>query len=334
MGTAWRALFRSAALAGVACLSLSPRVSVAAELQKIEIGIPGPLNTILAFWMADEADLYKQQGIAIAYKLTAGGSLGAAMLQSGAIQVMQAGLSSVVDIDSKGGDIRTIGSLSNVNRFTLFGAPGVRSAADLKGGTFAISTPGSETDTTATIMLEKLGLKRSDVIVKGFGAGEARLAALKSGAAKASPLNEPGSTRAKDQRLPILVDLASENFPWLFSSIVVSETWLRANRALAFRFMKATVEGNFLAVHDEARAKAVLARRLSLKNPTTVDIVYNDFKTGTPPTTEWTPRAVSNILKYVTPNSGKPSDYVDASLLQDLRREGFFDEMAKKYSQK
>jgi hypothetical protein len=98
------------------------------------------------------------------------------------------------------------------------------------------------------------------------------------------------------------------------------------------KFLKATIEGNYLAVHDRKRAEAVLARELKIDDPATVDIIYADFKAGTPPTTEPSPEAIADTLQYVRPNSGRGSDYVDDSLLQELRREGFFQKMEKTYA--
>jgi NitT/TauT family transport system substrate-binding protein len=322
---------RARLLTAVAILSIAAPQARAQQLKKIVIGIPSPLNTVLALWMADQAGFYKQQGLDAEFKATESGSHGAAMIQSGEIQVMQVGMSSVIDINRGGGDIRTIGSLSNVNRFTLFGAPGVKTSADLKGGAVAISGAGSETDTTTSIILDKLGLKRADVQIKEVGGGPARLASLKSGAVRASPLNEPSSTLARQQGLPVLVDLAAENFPWLLSSIVVKASYLQADRPTLLRFMKATVEGNYLAVHDKARAKEVLARELKIKDPATLNIIYEDFAAGTPVTTEPSAQAIADILQYVRPNTGKASDYIDDSLLRELRDEGFFDAMTRKY---
>jgi hypothetical protein len=45
-----------------------------------------------------------------------------------------------VKLNRAGGDLRLIGSLSNVIRFTFFSAPGVKTAADLKGGVVGVST--------------------------------------------------------------------------------------------------------------------------------------------------------------------------------------------------
>ncbi|MDB5643968.1 MAG: hypothetical protein JWN07_3285 [Hyphomicrobiales bacterium] len=310
-------------------LGLAP--ATAQTLDLVKIGIPSPLNTILAFWMADEAGFYKEQGIRVEFRTVEGGSRGAQMIRSGEIDVMQAGLSSVIEIDKQGGGVRTIGSLSNVNRFVLFGAPGVTKAADLKGGVVAISSFGSETDTTVAIALEKLGLKREDVKVQEFGGGGARLEALRSGAAKASPLNEPSATLARAAGVPVLVDLAAEKYPWLFSSIVVSEKALADKRDLLLRFMKATIEGNHLAMAQPARAKPVLARELKLKDAKLVDIIYDDFRAGSPPTTEPTPAAIDNVIRFNGANIARGGYYLDSSLLRDLRASGFFDELARKY---
>jgi NitT/TauT family transport system substrate-binding protein len=303
----------------------------AQTLDVVKIGIPSPLNTILAFWMADEAGFYKAQGIRVEFKIVEGGSRGAQMIRSGEIDVMQAGLSSVIQINKQGGDIRTIGSLSNVNRFVLFGATGVTKAADLKGGVVAISSFGSETDTTVAIALEKLGLKREDVRVQEFGGGGARLEALRAGKAQASPLNEPSATLARTAGTPVLVDLAAEKYPWLFSSIVVSEKAIAEKRPLLSRFMKATIEGNHLAIAQPDAAKPVLARELKLKDTKLVDIIYEDFRAGSPPTTEPTPDAINNVIRFNGADIARSGTYVDSSLLQDLRKQGFFDELGKKY---
>src|SRR5246127_974617 len=103
---------------------------------------------------------------------------------------MHVGLSSVVKVNQAGGDLLLIGSLSNVIRFTFFSAPGVKTAADLKGGVVGVSTFGSESDSTVTLALRNLGLTRDDVIVQEYGGGTKRLAAVKSGEIKATAINE------------------------------------------------------------------------------------------------------------------------------------------------
>ena len=48
------------------------------------------------------------------------------------------------------------------------------------------------------------------------------------------------------------------------------------------RFLKATIEGNYLALSDPARAKQILAKELKITDPKVLDITYEDFKAQSP----------------------------------------------------
>src|SRR5499427_2841413 len=217
--------------------------SPATAQQPIEVkaGISDPVNTVLAWYMARDAGFYAAQGLKVDIINMSGGSRGAAELQAGRLDVMHVGLSSVIRINRSGGDIRSIGSLSNVIRFTFFAAPAVRNAADLKGGVIGVSTFGSESDATVTLAMQRLGLTRGDVTVREYGGGMRRLEAVKAGEIKATAINEPLASLARAQGVHVLVDLVPEQIPWVFSSIVVRRTDIVGRRDLLLRFLKASI---------------------------------------------------------------------------------------------
>src|SRR5215813_9741135 len=239
----------------------------AAEMMRFKVGISEPVNTVLALWMAQATGLYTAEGLDVEIISMNGGSRGAEALQSGRIDAMHVGLSSVIKLNQDGGDLRTIASLSNVIRFTFFTAPGVRTAADLKGGAVGVSAFGSESDSTVTLALARLGLRRDDVVLKEYGGGMRRLEALKSGEIKGTAINEPVASLAHEAGLTAMVDLVAEKIPWLFSSIVVKASSLQGRRDVLVRFLKASIEGNYLALTDETRAKEVLARGARIIDP-------------------------------------------------------------------
>src|SRR5437660_10692398 len=105
----------------------------AAAQQEFKAGISDPVNTVLAWWMGDAAGFYGAQGLKVSILNMEGGSRGAAALRDGQLDAMHVGLSSVIRLNRAGGDLRLIGSLSNVVRFTFFSAPGVKTGAELKG---------------------------------------------------------------------------------------------------------------------------------------------------------------------------------------------------------
>src|SRR5713226_3393661 len=244
----------------------------AQERVMFRAGISDPVNTVLAWYVARDGGFYAAQGLEVEIVNMNGGSRGAAELQAGRLDVMHVGLSSVIRVNRAGGDIRTVGSLSNVIRFTFFSAPGVKNAADLKGGVIGVSTFGSESDSTVTLALARLGLTRNDVTLKEYGGGGRRLAAVKSGEIKATAVNEPITSMAREQGVHVLLDLVPEQIPWVFSGIVVRRGDVAGRREVFTRFLKATIEGNYLALADAKRAKDVLAAELKISDPKILDI--------------------------------------------------------------
>ena len=299
---------------------------------QIKAGISDPVNTVLAWYMARAAGLYAAQGLNVDILNMNGGSRGAEELQAGRIDLMHVGLSSVVKVNQSGGNLRVIGSLSNVIRFTFFSAPGVKTAADLKGGVVGVSTFGSESDSTVTLALQRLGLSRDDVIIKEYGGGLKRLEALKKGEIKATAINEPTASLAREQGVNVLVDLVPDQIPWLFSGVVVRKDDIAARRDLLTRFLKASIEGNYIALTDEKRAKAVLAKELKIGSPKVLDITYTDFKQQSPPNLEPSIEGAQNVLKQFPDVSQKVGDYIDGSLLDALKKDGFFAAMEQRYN--
>jgi ABC-type nitrate/sulfonate/bicarbonate transport system substrate-binding protein len=137
---------------------------------------------------------------------------------------------------------------------------------------------------------------------------------------------------ARERGLNPLVDLVAEHIPWLFSGVVVKKDYLDAHRDVLMRFVKATVEGNYLALTDEKRAKDVLAREAKITDPKILDISYEDFKQQSPANLEPVAAGADNVIaQFPAEVSRNVADYVDSSLLEGMRRDGFVTAMERKY---
>jgi ABC-type nitrate/sulfonate/bicarbonate transport system substrate-binding protein len=303
----------------------------AADPTELKVGVSDAADSVLALYMAQAGGFYAAQGLKVDIRSQGGGSRGTEELAAGHLDVMHVGLSSVIKLNRAGSDLRLIASLANTNRLSLFVAPGVTSPADLKGGVVAVSTFGSESDTTATLALQRLGLTRDDVVVKEYSVGASRLAALKSGEVKATTISEPGATLAREQGLKPMVDLLAEHVPWIFSALVVKRSDLQVRRALLKTFLKATIEGAYLGLTDANLAKQVLTKEVRITDPRFLEIGYDEYKMQTPPTLEPSRQGADNILAQLPGGSSKLDDYIDRSLLDELDREGFFTEIQHKY---
>jgi ABC-type nitrate/sulfonate/bicarbonate transport system substrate-binding protein len=321
-----RMLLVTAALFSAVSTSLS-----AAEPTQFKVGLSEAVNTALAIWMAQDAGFYQANSLNAEIINMNGGSRGAAELAAGRLDAMHVGLSSVVRLNKSGADLRVIAALANVIRFTFFSARGVTTGADLKGGVVGVSSFGSESDAIATLALQRLGLARNDVTLKEYGGGDRRLAALRSGEIKATAVNEPLTSMAREQGVHVLFDLVPERIPWLFTGIVVKQSTIESGRDVLTRFIRATAEGNYLALTDENRAKRVLAKQANITDPKILDISYADFKALSPPNIEPTEAAATNVLAQFPDASSSLDAYLDLGILKGLKNDGFFTTLQQKY---
>jgi len=296
-----------------------------------KVGEASPANTFFAIWMAEATGLYEQNGLDFEIVKMVGGSETGPALSTGRIQLMHIGMSSVVRANSADYDVTTIGSLSNVIRSTLFAGPGVNGIDDIKGNAVGISSSGSESELSTVVALQKLGLSRDDIKFQEIGVE--RLSHLKNGTVKATMLGEPLRSVAFAEGMTAICDLLADRMPWLYSGLVVDKKYLVENRDAVLRFMRATIEANYLAVSDANRAKPVMAKVLNITNDKNLDITYENFKTYTPLNAEPTVEGGKNIMATVVAanKSDDIDDYMDQSIHEELRDEGFFEAMKAKY---
>jgi ABC-type nitrate/sulfonate/bicarbonate transport system substrate-binding protein len=183
--------------------------------------------------------------------------------------------------------------------------------------------------------LRELGLARSDVTVIEAGGTLDRLEALRAGRIAATALNEPADSEAQKSGMPLLVDLKA-NLPWIFTAIVVDRRYIETHRATLLNVLRAYGEGIHLALSDEARAKRVLAAEFPGFSPEIVQITYDDFKARVPRDASPSQAGIATMLREfpalgIALKSANAADYVDPSLIEELRRDGFFAALQAKY---
>ena len=307
----------------------------AAEPVPFKIGIAAPTVNMLPLWIGQSSGIFAAHGLNVEIVNTDGGSRGLAEVGQGKLQAMTVGLSAVIDANGKGGDYRLIASGANTMSFRVFGASRITDADSLRGKKIGVSAFGSESDSAALLALKQMGLSRSDVTVVEAGGTLKRLQALKSGAIAATALNEPTDSQAERDRLPLLVDLRA-SLPWIFTAIVVDRKYLQSHRAEAKEFLRAYIESIYLALSNPQTAMLALANELKDFPPEVIEATYADFKNRAPRDAAPSREGAETMLREL-PALGVPvkskniADYVDDSLIEELRSEGFFDSVTKRY---
>jgi NitT/TauT family transport system substrate-binding protein len=308
---------------------------IAAAQTPFRIGISAPVVNILPVWMGEAGGFYGKEGLKVEVINMEGGTRGLQVLLSGEIQAMHVGLAPVVLANKQGADFRLVTSSVNTIPITMFSKAGM-TLKDLKGKNIGISTFGSETDIAVSILLKQQNLTRQDVTVSQIGGSSQRFAALVAGRIDVAPLIEPAITQGIERGLNPLIDLAAAKTPWIFDSVVVSNGYLQKNRDTLTRFVRAYVAGAYLALSTPEKAKEVIAQRFRTKDQKVIDATYNDFRRAMPRDAAPTLAGAQNVLEQLTAigteiGSRNPNDYLDLSIIEALKKAGYFDQMAKTY---
>jgi NitT/TauT family transport system substrate-binding protein len=327
--------FRTSVAALGLALAWSTTTVQAADPIPFKIGISAPVVTILPVWMGEAGGFYGREGLKVDVINMEGGTRGLQVLLSGEIQGMHVGLAPAVLANKQGADLRLVTSTCNTIPITMFTKAGV-GMGDLKGKTFGISTFGSETDIAISILLKKLGLTRQDVTVSQIGGSSQRFAALVAGRIDVAPLIEPAITLAKERGFNAIVDLAADKTPWIFDSVVVTSSYLQQNRATLARFVKAYIAGAYLALADQKKAEEVIAQKFKTNDPKVIAATYADFKRLMPLDAAPSREGAQNVLAQLEAigtdiGSRNVDDYLDLSVIQQLKQEGYFAQLEKTY---
>jgi len=161
-----------------------------------------------------------------------------------AVQVAQVGGSEVLSANAEGGDLVVVAQLAGVYPFVLEVAAKITSIADLKGKKIGVSSVGSSSDIATRAALKKLGLDPDkDVTIVPVGSAAQRTAAMLSGAIDAGVSQPPDSLAVEKAGFHVLYDLASQKLPSANTSVVVTRTFLTANKAVVQRYVDSLVQG-------------------------------------------------------------------------------------------
>jgi ABC-type nitrate/sulfonate/bicarbonate transport system substrate-binding protein len=157
-------------------------------------------------------------------------------------------------------------------------APGIQSAADLKGKAVGISRPGSSSDIATRVVLKKFGLDPDkDVTLVQTGSVSERAAAMQTGALQAAVASPPDTMAAERLGWHPLFDLAGLGLPAVTLGLVVQRTYRDTNHATLQAYVDSIVEGIARARGDRALSLQLLKGQLNIDSDADLNVTYDYF---------------------------------------------------------
>src|SRR5262245_7527252 len=281
-------------------------------------------------WIAQEGGIFKKHGLDVELLYVAGGSRAAQVVLAGEAPVAMFNGASVISANLAGADLVNLASGMNVLPFLLVVGSGVKQIEDLKGKKVAITRFASATDFALRFAAEKWTVKPDkDFAVLQLGGQPEMIAALKSGAVQGAMLNAEFAIMARREGFRDLVDVASLGLTFPGSGLNTSRLFIRNRRDLVLRVLRAYVESIHFGITQKKIAVGVFAKYLNSRDIPFLEAVHEmylgKYIPKIPyPSVESMKRALDDIAERdARAKSARAEQFIDASLMQELDKEGF-----------
>ena len=315
----------------VSCFS---SVAAAQELKRLRYGTT--ISTInLPVWVANESRLFLKHGLDPEVIMIQAGALTTMAIISGELQFSGAGAASVLAARIKGSDIALVACPADSDLVYLMARPEIKSAAELKGKSSAVTRLGSTTHFYLRSALKHAGLNpEKDVTILQLGTEYA--AALETGRIAAAALPFDLALPYVKKGWPVLLDLSKTDFVYPASCVVSSRAFVKEHPDTAERFLKAYIEAIHLTKRDPGAGERAYVKWLKPKDPMlakqAVEAYAGLFK-SVPRVTDRGIQAVLEELALSTPVPkemiGRPEYFRDNGPLDKLVSSGWINQLGK-----
>jgi NitT/TauT family transport system substrate-binding protein len=314
------------------CLGTLASVALAQDSQRLRYGTTNSIMN-LPVWVAQDARLFSKYGLTnVEVIFIQSGTLITMGVVSGELSFSGAGAASVIAARIKGGDVVLLACPVDADAVYLIARPGVKSAAELRGKTAAVTRLGSTTHFYLRSALRYAGLDPKDVKVLQLGLEFS--GALETGRIDAAALPFNLALPYLQRGWPVLLDLSKTDFAYPASCVVSSRAFIKANPGVVDHFLRAYVDSIHLIKKDRSLTERVFTKWLRQPDPEiakkTVQVYAELFK-RVPTVTDGGIKAVLEELAESSPVPkelmNRPDYFRDPAPVERLVKEGWVEQL-------
>jgi NitT/TauT family transport system substrate-binding protein len=282
-----------------------------------------------ASWVAKDLGLFEKYGLNVDLVMITGGARSVAALLGGSTQFATGSGTAPLLAYARGSDVVILAASYNKFPYAFVVKPDIRSPKDLRGKRISILNFGGSNDIALQLALKEWGIKQQEVNVIIGADAPTRLLSLTVGSVDATILSPPHLTMAAKAGFRILADMGEMRANFSQSTLYVRRGYLRENRDVVKRFLKAYSEAVHVIKTEREKILKIFAKRMRLDDAEILRATYDYFA----PRFSFPPRVDMAGIKdtldfYAETNpeikSRSPQEFVDHSLIDELQKEGFF----------
>jgi NitT/TauT family transport system substrate-binding protein len=307
----------------------------AQELKRIRIGYPSLSFRQSNVWVAQDVGLFKKYGLDVEPIFLRGGQIATQALAAGDPPIVNIG--TVVQANLQGYNLVLVAAVETQYDQIVFARKGINRLEELKGKAFGISGFGAATHHAANILFKHIGLEPGkDVALVPGGPDAERLAALLSGKIDATLFTSSSAAPARKAGFVELFQIADLGVEVQGNGFATSRAYITGNRDTVKNALRGFVEAIYFIYANKKEAQRVFAKYMRTNDPEVLEDSYAGYVKTIPKKPYPTLKGIQYMLALLAPQipaakNAKPEQFVDLTFLQELEKEGFFNEMAKRY---
>jgi NitT/TauT family transport system substrate-binding protein len=252
--------------------------------KKMGIAYSNLIADSLSLWVARESGIFARNGLDVDLQYIASSNAFAALL-AGQVQASAGGGSEVISGTANGADVVVIANLMPIYPYFMEAPADIKSPADLKGRSIAITNPGATFDIASRVALKKVGLDPdADVSFIKTGSVVNVQSALMSGQVAGGLAQVPDTLKLEAAGLHPLIDMSTLNAPASGTVVTMQRAYLDANKDVAQKVVDSIVQAYALEKEDKPTTVRVLKQYLKSEDDTAMAATYDYYVAKAPPT--------------------------------------------------
>lgn len=309
----------------------------AQTLKKIKIGYPSLSFRQSNVWVAREMGLFNKYGLDVEPILFRGGQVATQALVSGDPPIVNIG--TVVQATIQGHNVVLVAAVENKYDLIVFTRPGLTKLEELRGKRIGITGFNSATHYASIIVARHIGADVKELTLVPAGLDTERIASVTTGLLDATYVATSAAPLARKAGLTEIVSVGDLGVEVQGNGFATSRAYIASNRDTVKNALKGFVEAIYFVYANKKETQKVFAKYMRTNNPEVLEDSYNGYIKSIPKKPYPTLKGIQFMLDVLAPTlpqakNFKPEQFVDLSFLQELEKEGFFNEMAKRYPTK
>jgi ABC-type nitrate/sulfonate/bicarbonate transport system substrate-binding protein len=301
---------------------------------KLRVAYPAVAPGSTPSWVTADKGIWSKHGLDVEVILVSGGARAVPALIGNSVQFLIGSDTGVTTAQLQGLPVVRLGVTMNTLGSSLLTQPGVQSVQELKGKILGISRGRDASYIRLAKLLRDHGLNPDkDVKFLSIGGGEGgRLSALKAGIIQGTMLFPPLDLVGKNEGLKVLEKF---DVPTPGGGINTTSALLKQNRKLVVTFLRAYMEGIHYMQRNKEESLKVLQRYFQNSDRTAMGYLYDETTRRLEKELRANPDSIRFHLDMAAlddPRAARLSekDFWDSSLVEEIRRSGFVEQLYKK----